>query len=177
MNRDVAAKIADDLIRQHCPAGWRWVWSTAKTQYGLCDYGCQTIKLSWPLTEVNDEDAFRQNVLHEIAHVLDGPYTPAHGPSWRSHARRLGVRRPRACTVGVAVLPGNVVGTCELGCGYVWRQHKITYSTYTRSICPSCSDRATKLWVYLDWTRADGTPIPRPKQPAPRRRRVRRRYA
>lgn len=173
MNIDQAEAIAYDLIQEHCPLGWCYDWDRAKRRFGLCDYDRQTIRLSRPLTLLNDAATFRNVVKHEIAHVLT-PDEADHGRAWKLEAIRLGCP-PTRCTKVENSVEGKVTGTCSQRCGYVWTQHKITYSVYNHAVCPTCSDKRAKRWVYLNWTR-DGRPLASPKKPKPRKK-TRRSYA
>lgn len=181
MNLLDADRIARKLIAQHAP-GWRVTWGHARSQFGLCQYGPQdstgkyltrTIRLSRPLTQLNTQATFEWVVKHEIAHALNGHEAPSHGRLFMLQCRALGIQGDRCWTKGetgdVVTIEGNAKGTCKNRCGYVRDQHKVTHAAYTRGICPSCSNRAQRQYVRLDWTR-DGVPVPMPKKPAPRRR-------
>lgn len=156
MNTALAAEIATDLVWQHCPSDWYWQWSNAKTQFGLCQYARKTIKLSRPLTEINDEDTFRSVVLHEIAHVLAGP-DANHGPVWRAHARRLGLKNPGRCTEANEI-EYLYIAACPIHGQLRGGRHKMTWSTYHR-VCRRCR-------LPITWTRRDGKPVAVPNPPA-----------
>jgi len=172
MNLADAECTAHELIQKHCPPEWCIKWDRARTQFGCTIFKNQTISLSRPLTILNDEAMFVWVVKHEIAHALAGPNAVDHGPVWRSYARDLGIKPSRCWTsngLDAVQIPGKVIGTCKNQCGYQHRQHKITWAAYHHYVCPACSDRRRKRWVYLDWTSA-GQPITSPKRPQPRRR-------
>jgi predicted SprT family Zn-dependent metalloprotease len=168
-----AERIAGELILKYCPPGWCYDWDNAKRRFGCTSFGPRIIQLSRPLTLLNDETLFTWVVKHEIAHVLAGPDAVDHGPVWRIEARKLGIKPTRCWTssgLDAVKVEGKVVGTCKNRCGYVYRQHKITWSAYHHDVCPTCSDRRRRRWVMLDWTR-DGQPLASPRRPKSRRRR------
>lgn len=176
MNLIDADRIAKKLVREHAP-GWTIEWGSAKSQFGLCQYRYQNIRLSRPLTLLNTQETFEWVVKHEIAHVLAGP-AAGHGRLFMIECHKLGIKGDRcwtrAGTGEVTRIEGKVVGTCKNRCGYTCTMFKVTHASYHRGVCPNCSNRARRQWVHLDWTR-DGRPVTPPAKPAPRRRR--RRYA
>lgn len=171
MNLVQAECMANKIVRQYAP-GWTVTWGTARSQFGLCMYEPRRIHLSRPLTQLNTQATFEWVVLHEVAHVLAGPKA-GHGRLFKVHTLSLGIVGDRCWTKGgntdVVQIEGQYRGECELGCGFSTTMHKMSYSAYTRGICPTCSNRRTRLWVHLDWTR-DGQPVAKPRKPAPRRR-------
>ena len=175
MNLIDASRIAAKLVKEHCPDGWTVEWGSAKSQFGLCMYGPQVIRLSRPLTKLNTQTTFEWVVKHEIAHVLAGP-AAGHGRLFKVQCMALGIQGDRCWTKGgntdTVKIEGKVKGTCKNRCGYSCTMHKVTYASYYRGICPKCSNRARRQWVKLDWTR-DGRPVTPPAKPAPRRRRRR----
>lgn len=167
MNKAIAKRLADDLIREHAP-GWTWSWSRGKTQMGVCQFQEKNIKLSLYLVELNDQDAVDQVIRHELAHVLAGPKAN-HGPLFRAHARRLGVRRPGPCTEGVVAPEGVYRAKCPTHGVLTGSRHKMTYAAYHNRVCRRCRQP-------IVWFRTDGKPITVPQMPA-RRRARRRSYA
>lgn len=181
MNQRDADRLAKKLVAEHVP-GWRVTWGHGKSQFGVCQYGPQdstgkyltrTIRLSRPLTLLNTQATFEWVVKHEIAHALNGHEAPSHGRLFMRQCRALGIEGDRCWTKGgnsdVVRIEGKILGTCKNRCGYISTMHKMTHASYTRGICPTCSNRARRQYVHLDWTR-DGQPVAKPKKPAPRRR-------
>lgn len=167
MNQRDAERIARKLIAEHAP-GWTLSWGRGRTQFGLCMYGPKIIRLSLPLTLLNDQAIFEGVVLHEIAHVKAGPNSAGHGPVWRSFARDLGIR-PDRCIAGAVEIEGQYLAICPTHGQLAGSRLKMTYATYHR-VCRRCRSRIT-------WTRRDGRPVVEPKRPAPRRRKIRGIYA
>lgn len=113
MEAPKAGELARALLDEHglAAVGWRFAWSNGLNTLGHCCWRSRTISLSRHFVRLNDHDMVRLTVLHEIAHALAGPGT-GHGPTWRRHARRLGV--PPRATTRHAVMPE---GRWEMVCG------------------------------------------------------------
>jgi predicted SprT family Zn-dependent metalloprotease len=75
--------------------GWRFKWLRAKHTFGVCDYSDRFICISQPLSQINDEEAVTQTILHEIAHALVGP-GHGHDKVWKEKCRQIGAK-PRRC--------------------------------------------------------------------------------
>ena len=79
MNLLEAEKLAKELMAKHLPRNgkfnWYFKWSHAKQTFGVCSSNRRTmighIKLSKPLTELNDVTRVTNTILHEIAHAMD----------------------------------------------------------------------------------------------------------
>ena len=82
-------------MARHGLHNWAFTFNRRKRAFGLCDFQSRTIYLSSTLTELNDEAAVRNTLLHEIAHALAG-HKAGHGPAWREVARSIGAK-PRRC--------------------------------------------------------------------------------
>ena len=94
-----ARKLAEQLIREQGPPGWRFNFDRARRRFGCCWTTRKLITLSRPLTELNDEAEVRDTILHEIAHAL---VPGGHTPAWRRMCEKLGAV-PRRCYAGDAV--------------------------------------------------------------------------
>ena|ERR1700676_1643547 len=122
MNTQRASMIAIDLMCYHRLLGWRFEFNRRRTSSGLCDYRKRTISLSRPLTELREEDAVVETILHEIAHALDG--CTGHGPTWIRIAKSIG-SEAKTCAADVKERPaGKFTGRC-LDC-------KVTMPFYRR---------------------------------------------
>jgi len=99
MNLNHAETIAKELISEHLDSSWSFQWNNRKRAFGLCHYGRNTVELSRFLTEHETEEATRQTILHEIAHAIAGLHA-GHGPEWKTHARRIGVKNPKCSRKG-----------------------------------------------------------------------------
>lgn len=143
MNPAHAGRLARALIREHAP-GWRFAWSQARTQFGLCSevgdehHPPRTIYLSRPLVLLNDLATIEDVIRHELAHAKAGN-AAGHGRLWKTHALALGAR-PERCTVNAVVIEGNVIATCP-ECGTSFRQHKVSYALANTQACAPCYKR------------------------------------
>jgi predicted SprT family Zn-dependent metalloprotease len=73
--------------------------------------------------ELNDEDAVRDTVLHEIAHGL-APRHAGHGPTWQRIAASLGARPDRVLDLAAVQLPTpSFVGRCP-SCSWEMTAHR-----------------------------------------------------
>lgn len=160
-----ATAMFDALLAEHAP-GWTWTWSRGKVQMGLCQYGPKNLKFSRYLVEMNDRDGVDQVVRHELAHVAAGSKA-GHGPVFKAHARRLGVRNPGPCTTGLAAPEGAYKAKCPTHGVLEGSRHKMTYAAFHNRVCRRCRQP-------IIWFRTDGKRIVVPRPPAPRRRRTRR---
>jgi len=91
-----AQERAEDYMRIHglTDEGWSFKWGRGKNLFGLCQYTTKTISLSRVLTELNDEDAVDDTILHEIAHALAGSKA-GHGTEWKRMCLRIGAKPER----------------------------------------------------------------------------------
>lgn len=84
-----------DLMRKHGLGHWRIRWTRSKREFGRCDWYRQTLHLSMPLTEANDEMEVKDTILHEIAHALT-PHDRGHGWEWKKKCIEIGAK-PKRC--------------------------------------------------------------------------------
>lgn len=112
MDVDRAVAMAEALLAEHGPPGWRVVVDRARTRAGVCRADRREIGLSGPLTALHSPEEVRDTVLHEIAHALVGP-GHGHDAVWRAEARRLGGSARR--TSSAPRPEGPWVGTCPAG--------------------------------------------------------------
>lgn len=89
MDALAAATLCRELMNEHGFGSWSFSWMNRKRTYGWCSYSKQTISLSRPYVEINEERAVRDTILHEIAHAKAGPRA-GHGWRWKLIARSLG---------------------------------------------------------------------------------------
>lgn len=176
MNPAAAERLAKALIQEHAP-GWRFAWSRARTQLGLCSevgddhHTPRTIYLSRPLVLLNDQAQVEDVIRHELAHVKVGN-DAGHGKLWKNHARALGAR-PERCIVNAVEIEGNVVATCP-ACLTTYRAHRLTWAAAYKQACRPCHEQGRVS--RFTFTRADtGEAIDTStiRKPAPRRRKGR----
>lgn len=73
------------------PMYWTFGFDRGKRRYGQCNYVKKKITVSRYYVENKAVtiDMIRNLILHEIAHVLAGPYE-GHGPNWVNIAKKIG---------------------------------------------------------------------------------------
>jgi predicted SprT family Zn-dependent metalloprotease len=139
MELTTAHNIANELMDEHGLWGWTFTFDNAKSRFGVCRFGTQTISLSRPLTEINDEEQVRDTILHEIAHALAG-HEAGHGPRWRRVAASIGARPERCVDAATINTPKSAwTGSCP-ACDFTVGRHRLTDAA-KRGACPKCCDR------------------------------------
>ena len=106
MQLQTAQDLALRLMQEHgiTDDGWTFRWSHGKQTLGTASYGRKKITLSHYHATLNDEDAVRDTILHEIAHALAGPGNK-HNHIWRAWCRRIGAKPERCDTTCNVPLP------------------------------------------------------------------------
>ncbi|WIB65270.1 SprT-like domain-containing protein [Curtobacterium sp. MCBD17_040] len=89
MDLTAARTLADNLIAEHLPAGWRFDFDRATVRLGQSNHRTKVITMSRSFTQAEEQPAVEQVLFHEVAHALAGANV-GHGPVWLRHARRLG---------------------------------------------------------------------------------------
>ena len=100
MNLYEAAHLARTLMAEHGLGDWSFAFDHARRRFGACNYTRRRISLSRPLVLLNEIDAVRDTILHEISHAL----CPGdkHGPRWRATCRRIGATPKRSPLIDVS---------------------------------------------------------------------------
>jgi predicted SprT family Zn-dependent metalloprotease len=122
MNTAEAEQLAKSLMAEHGLAGWRFKWSNAKRQFGVCEPLRRTIRLSQPMVELNDDAEVRDTILHEIAHALC-PLKEGHGAAWKEKVQAIGGKADRCCGDEVIAPAPKFIGICP-GCSKITRAHR-----------------------------------------------------
>jgi predicted SprT family Zn-dependent metalloprotease len=151
MHLDAARALALELMRRHGlqDRGWTVRLGEAKRRFGSCAYHTKQITLSAPMTELNDEAAVRDIILHEIAHAIAGPKA-GHGKIWKAQARAIGCSADRCYGADVHLPPLQrswFVGTCP-GC-----QRQILRRSRRNLACGKCSPLTYKKKFAFRWRR------------------------
>jgi predicted SprT family Zn-dependent metalloprotease len=110
-----AQQLAHDLLTQHglYARGWRFKYDNAVRRFGKCSFRTRTITISRKLTLLNDIDAVRDTLLHEIAHALVG-HGHGHDAVWRAQALAIGCDGRRTYSnATVRTIPRAFIGTCN----------------------------------------------------------------
>ena len=152
MNLNDATGLAYSLMNQHglLSNGWMLKLDSAVKRFGQCSYRRKTISLSEPLILLNDVQAVRDVILHEIAHAL----TPGahHGYTWRRKCIEIGAK-PERCysyiNTNTPQLPYFAT------CGACGREHQRVRRVEPHSI-RACNCQSGKPWsqrVLLTYTK------------------------
>lgn len=143
MNLIEAKNIATELMAQYGidRQGWRFEWTNARTQHGICKYGSRVIGLSKVLTLAKTESEVRNTILHEIAHALVGAGN-GHNAVWRRQFINMGGDGKRCNEVsadGLQVLlkVARYKATCGT-CGKVFTGHRKRKRVCA---CPQCCNK------------------------------------
>lgn len=92
MNPELARQLALKEMMSWGLEEWKFVWSRAVRQFGLCDRRKQTIRLSRTLTELSPKSEVLDTIRHEIAHALAGP-RDGHNQRWKQECAKVGWRQ------------------------------------------------------------------------------------
>ena len=133
MELNDATTLAHTLMQMYGLASWRFAFNQRKRAFGLCNFTRKTIYLSAPLTEINDEPAVRDTLLHEIAHALAGP-AAKHGLIWQEIATRIGATPRRCFGSEVKMLPSRYILVCP-NCGQSVSRHRPPTRAYACWFC------------------------------------------
>jgi predicted SprT family Zn-dependent metalloprotease len=114
-------KLACELLVRHGLRDWSFAFNRRKQEMGLCLYGPRTIFLSVHFIELNEDEAVRDTLLHEIAHALVGP-GHGHDAVWRAKCLEVGAK-PERCCFDVNMPAGRWRARCG-GCGMVHCRHR-----------------------------------------------------
>jgi predicted SprT family Zn-dependent metalloprotease len=150
-----AESLCRSLIAEHLGERWQFEWDRAVRRFGMCRWDERVISLSRALTEINDEDAVRDTVLHEIAHGL-APRRAGHGEEWRRIAVALGARPDRVLDPNAIRLPPpSYLGRCP-SCGWETRAHR-RRTVACRRCCVRFHRGKFSTRFQLVWERFDGS--------------------
>jgi len=137
--------LASELFSEHALVGWVFGFDFAKTRAGLCDYRRLRITISRHYALLNELDASRQVLLHEIAHALAGKRA-GHGQTWREQASSIGYLHQRIDGRPLAEASAPWLGICPNG-----HQH-FRYKRPTRvTSCAACHPEYT-IQYQIRWT-------------------------
>lgn len=129
-----AKQLAIQLMKDNgLGSAWTFQFTNAIRTFGSCNFNKALIKLSKPITELNDEEHVRDTILHEIAHALAGPRA-GHGLAWKRIAREIGCNGQRTYSHDtVKTPPKRWIGTCPSCDRKIVRHIKMNIS------CGKCS--------------------------------------
>ncbi len=101
--------------------GWTLVLNRRKREMGLCDFDRRIIALSVYFISLNDDEAIRDTLLHEIAHALVGP-GHGHDQTWKQQCMAIGAR-PQRLSFEAVMPAGSWQAVCG-ACGMVHHKHR-----------------------------------------------------
>jgi hypothetical protein len=136
---DDATRLIDELVSEHLDSGWSWSFDSARYRFGCCiqGFGVNRLQFSSVLIELNDVEAVRDVILHEIAHGL-APRGSHHNWLWVQQCRKIGARPERCYSMKEVVTPkAKYSGVCPHCNGSISRMRK------PRST-PACTDCCQK---------------------------------
>jgi predicted SprT family Zn-dependent metalloprotease len=156
VDAEVVVALAERLLAQHLPhAGWRFGFDNAKRRAGACDYTRRRITLSRHLAAKAGEEEVLQVLLHEVAHALAG-HAAAHGPRWRSVARRIGYTGSRLHTGPIADEHATWIGRCPSG--HLHYRFRRPTAPLSCGVCSSRFSPATQItWRHRTEAAAEPT--------------------
>ncbi len=114
-------RFARAVFARHELNGWSFAFNRRKTEMGLCLFGLRRIELSVHFVQLNDREAIRDTLLHEVAHALVGP-GHGHDRVWKQKCREVGAK-PERVSYDVQMPDGRWQATCE-GCGMRHHKHR-----------------------------------------------------
>lgn len=149
-----AESLCRSLIDSHLGSAWSFRWDRAVRRFGLCLWDEKIISLSRLLVEINDEEAVRDTVLHEIAHGL-ASRRAGHGKQWRQIAEAIGARPSRTIDSESVILPPPaLLGRCP-SCGRSVRGHRRS-KVACRPCCVRFNHGRFSTRFELDWETVGG---------------------
>jgi predicted SprT family Zn-dependent metalloprotease len=113
--------LAYALLARYGLHDWSFALNRRKSQMGLCLFDEKAIALSVHFIELNDDDAIRDTLLHEIAHALTGP-GHGHDTIWKRTCVEVGAKPERLC-YDVNMPQGRWQATCG-SCGMLHHRHR-----------------------------------------------------
>lgn len=122
-----ARKMAFNLMIDHELNDWVFTFDNAKRRFGCCHVTEQKISLSKALTRLNNEEAVKDVILHEIAHAKC-PRGTGHGRLWKDTAKAIGCSATRCYGVAVKAPPYKYVATCPSCNAQFFRRRKMVCS-------------------------------------------------
>lgn len=150
MNLDEATNLMLTEMEKHGLDDWHFEWTRAASFIGDCNHSVRRLRLSKPLTELNDVSVIRDTILHEIAHALVGP-KEGHGPKWKAMARKLGAEPRYGTKPGTLVSPPKRY-RADHPCGVTFQRNRMPSNN---GYCPRClksSGREFSELTVLFWT-------------------------
>src|SRR5262249_19866646 len=113
--------LAQTLLARYGLDDWSFDFNRRKSQMGLCSFDEKSIALSVHFINLNDDDAIRDTLLHEIAHALTGP-GHGHDLLWKRTCMKVGARPERLC-YDVNMPEGRWQALCGC-CGMLHHRHR-----------------------------------------------------
>ena len=139
--------LANVLLERHELSAWRIDLDNARRRLGVCRHSKRLITISRKFVLMNESEAVRETILHEIAHALAGPRA-GHGPKWRMVARSIGGDgRRTADPRKLNLVPPCYEGKCP-ACAYTLKRFK-----RFRAACAKCCRGVFQKEFLFIWSR------------------------
>lgn len=122
--------------------GWSFSWNDRVRTLGLCNYRTREISLSTHYVKVACREDVLDTILHEIAHVLAGPYA-RHGPVWQAKCLEIGAK-PERCKAVEGLPLGAWRATCG-GCGTIHNKTRYIPRPGRFHYCRKCGPEKGRL--------------------------------
>jgi predicted SprT family Zn-dependent metalloprotease len=123
MNLTETQALAEKLISDNNLDNWRFKFDNSLRRFGCTKFKTMTISLSQNLTSLNEVDAVKDCILHEIAHALAG-VNHGHDNTWRTIAYSIGCNGQRLYDSNEVIAPPRKwQGTCP-NCHRITERHR-----------------------------------------------------
>ena len=116
-----AQELALELMKKHGLGHWSFRFDHARRRFGCCHLDKRIISLSFRITALNNEEAVRDTILHEIAHALSPMM--GHGEIWKAKCMEIGANPSRCYGDEVATPALAWKGTCPV-CGLIIKKSR-----------------------------------------------------
>jgi predicted SprT family Zn-dependent metalloprotease len=132
-----ARELALSLMKQHgLEYRFRFEFDNAKQRFGSCSFYPRFITLSKHLVQLNDYEAVKDTILHEIAHALVGPGY-GHCWVWKRMAIEIGCNGKRCYSSEDTILvERTLIAKCP-NCGKEYGRFRMPRKQYS---CGKCVD-------------------------------------
>lgn len=135
--------LARAMLASYGLKDWTFTFNRRKTEMGLCLYCPKRIELSVYFIELNNDEAIRETLLHEIAHALVGP-GHGHDNFWKQQCLKIGAK-PERLGYAVSMPEGPWRAQCGY-CGMLHHKHRKP-KHMIGWFCSSCGrDRGRLTW-------------------------------
>lgn len=145
MELEAAKQMCLDAMAKWSCDGWEFAWMNSDRTLGQVRRyrGKQELRLSRNFVRLNTEDAVRDTILHEIAHIKAG-LKAGHGIAWKMWCRTVGCRPERCAALSDVVVAHSFEVACGVCEAVLQRAFRKPRRDFTNCYCPHCGVRASK---------------------------------